>query len=108
MKKTKTFLMLLLAALLMLLPAAGTADAKETIDYSSKENWAYDGIGQDQAADVFLVCPTVDTNGEYNMSITDEATKAAFLVALNMERGIYEPSACAKCAEGSEHPFAIK
>jgi hypothetical protein len=27
----------------------------------------------------------VNTNGEYNMSITDEATKAAFLVALNME-----------------------
>ena len=42
--------------------------------------------------DLFLVCPTVDVNDEYNMSLEDEATKANFLGALNMERGIYEDS----------------
>lgn len=54
--------------------------------------WAYDGIGADKEADLFLVCPTVYSGSEesYNMSMQDEETKAAFLGALNMERGIYE------------------
>lgn len=59
-------------------------------DYSAKENWAYYGIGEGKTADLFLICPTVDMNEEYNMSLQDEKTKASFLGALNMERGIYE------------------
>lgn len=61
-------------------------------DYSDESNWAYFGIGEDKDADLFLICPTVDTNDEYNMSLDDEKTKQHFVGALNMERGIYEDS----------------
>ncbi len=61
-------------------------------DYSDEDNWAYYGIGEDKDADLFLICPTVDWNDEYNMSLDDEETKEHFLGALNMERGIYEDS----------------
>lgn len=44
-------------------------------------------------ADVFLICPTVDTKDENNMSMTDEKNRKHFLGALNMERGIYEDNA---------------
>ena len=62
----------------------------DTVDYSDEENWAYYAIGEEKNADLFLICPTVDINDEYNMSMSDEETKANFLGALNMERGIYE------------------
>ena len=62
------------------------------ISYADGANWAYYGIGEDRDADLFLVCPTVDMNDEFNMSLGDEETKASFLGALNMERGIYEDS----------------
>lgn len=62
-------------------------------DYSMAQNWAYSGAGEGKEADVFLVCPTVDMKDEWNMSLSDEETKASFLGALNMERGIYEDSA---------------
>jgi len=65
---------------------------RERVDYSDENNWAYYGIGEDKAADLFLICPTVDVNDEYNMSMDDETTKESFLGALNMERGIYEDS----------------
>ncbi len=61
-------------------------------DYAKAENWAYYGFEEDREADVFLICPTVDMNDEYNMSMDDEETRASFLGALNMERGIYEDS----------------
>ena len=79
---------------------AGITDAAETettdtvqtevTDYSSEENWAYFGIGDDKDVDLFLVCPTVDMKDEYNMTIADEELKESFVGALNMERGIYE------------------
>ena len=59
-------------------------------DYSEMANWAYFGIGDNKKADLFLICPTVDMNDEYNMSLSDEKTKESFVGALNMERGIYE------------------
>ncbi|MBR1629674.1 MAG: DUF3089 domain-containing protein [Lachnospiraceae bacterium] len=65
-------------------------DPSNQSDYSNEENWAYYGIGEEKQADLFLVCPTVDMNDEYNMSLDDEKTKGNFLGALNMERGIYE------------------
>lgn len=63
------------------------------VDYAKTENWAWYAIGEDKNVDVFLICPTVDMNDEYNMSMTDAETKANFLGALNMERGIYEDTA---------------
>ena len=62
------------------------------VSYADEANWAYYGVGEDRAVDLFLVCPTVDMNDEFNMSLDDEQTKANFLGALNMERGIYEDS----------------
>ncbi len=67
----------------------------EAPDYSNPSSWAYLGIGKNQEADLFLICPTVDMgeDGRLNMSLSDEETKASFVGALNMERGIYEDAA---------------
>lgn len=99
----KRILALLLAALLLtggfaaLAEAAPeaplAADAQPGVDYANADNWAYFGIGEDRAADVFLICPTVDMNDEFNMALEDADTKASFLGALNMERGLYEQTA---------------
>ena len=70
----------------------GIAAAEPEADYSQKENWAYFNEGGGKGADIFLICPTVDMNDEYNMSLDDEETKESFFGALNMERGIYEES----------------
>ncbi len=66
------------------------ASHQPAVDYSEVDNWAFYGIGEDKDADLFLICPCVDMNDEYNMSMDDEKTKQNFLGALNMERGIYE------------------
>ena len=58
--------------------------------YSEKSNWAYFAEGEGKKADLFIICPTVDTRDEYNMSLDDTKTKKNFTGALNMERGIYE------------------
>ena len=89
----KKILIMLFAMLLMLAAFAGSAAYGEAVDYSRPESWAYYAIGEDRSADVFLICPTVDIKDEYNMSMTDEKTRASFLGALNMERGIYEDAA---------------
>ncbi|MBO6148704.1 MAG: DUF3089 domain-containing protein [Lachnospiraceae bacterium] len=71
--------------------AIGTGTDKDATDYSNESSWAYFGIGEDKEADLFLICPTVNTReDEYNMSLEDEETKEKFIGALNMERGIYE------------------
>lgn len=96
--KTRKFikhLSLISVVALVLTSLCSCAAKDDTINYSDKENWAYFAEGENKDADVFLVCPTVDmgNDGEYNMSMDDEATKADFIGALNMERGIYENSA---------------
>ena len=72
--------------------SAAQTPAQDALDYADADNWAYFGIGEDKDADLFLICPTVDMSDEFNMSMDDEDTKASFLGALNMERGIYEES----------------
>ena len=69
--------------------------ATDTVDYADETNWAYYGEGEGKPIDLFLLCPTVDMgeSGNYNMSLEDTETKAAFLGALNMERGIYDETA---------------
>ncbi len=64
--------------------------ADPDVDYSVTENWAYYAEGTNKAVDLFLICPTVDMNDEFNMSMDDTETKENFYGALNMERGIYE------------------
>ena len=71
----------------------GVKAVSSEICYADEANWAYYGIGDGKDADLFLICPTVDMNDEFNMSLDDEETRASFTGALNMERGIYEDSA---------------
>ena len=88
---TAIFLVLVMS----MLSAHGVAYAmteEPSPDYADAVNWAYYGIGEGRDADLFLICPTVDMNDEFNMAMDDENTKASFLGALNMERGIYEDS----------------
>jgi hypothetical protein len=73
------------------------AQPNEAASYWAEESaWAYFAIGDDLAADLFLVAPTVymGRDGGYNMSLTDEDTKENFVGALNMEKGIYEDTLC--------------
>ena len=101
MKRITAWMIAACMLLLMALPALAEAapeaplavDAQPDTDYANADNWAYFGIGEDRAADVFLICPTVDMNDEFNMALEDADTKANFLGALNMERGLYEESA---------------
>ena len=92
MKRIKSWLILSALCIAALL-TAGCGSKEARVDYRLPENWAYFGEGDEKEADLFLICPTVDMKDEYNMSLDDEDTKASFLGALNMERGIYEDSA---------------
>ena len=84
-KLIKIMLLLVLAAF------CSMATAQEP-DYNNTAAWAYWRVGENKAADLFIVCPTVDlgTDGHTNMSLTDENIKGNFTGALNMQRGIYE------------------
>ncbi|MCR5420797.1 MAG: DUF3089 domain-containing protein, partial [Lachnospiraceae bacterium] len=68
-------------------------DASFFADYSDTDNWAYFSVGEDKAADVFLIAPTIDTKDEYNMSFDDPDNLMKFTGALNMQRGLYEKNA---------------
>lgn len=84
-KLMKIMLLLVLAAFCSL------ASAQEP-DYADTCSWGYWRVGENKAADLFIVCPTVDlgTGGNKNMSLADNEAKKNFYGALNMERGIYE------------------
>ncbi len=82
----------ILVALVALIIFMRYGKDKSKIDYSAAENWAYfnEGSVDTTDVDVFFVCPTVDVNDEFNMSMDDEETKANFLGATNMEIGIFK------------------
>lgn len=72
---------------------SGCSDQTNTTDYSDHSNWSYfETDTTDRIADVFFVCPTVYSGSDdsYNMTLTDEDTKADFLGATNMEKEIYD------------------
>ncbi|OXS24684.1 MAG: hypothetical protein BI182_04455 [Acetobacterium sp. MES1] len=75
----------------------GCVQSAAVVDYSEPENWAYLPIESDRnkACDVFFVAPTVylGTAEIHSMDLADEATKAQFLGATTMEKGIYDGSA---------------
>ena len=85
----------LLLALALVFALAGCEAAQEPSVYAQAESWAYLETEEDASADVFFICPTVYGGGEdsFNMSMDDEETKAEFLGATNMEKGIYDEDA---------------
>ncbi len=91
MKRLKYVFLIFVIGLLVGL--AGCGEAADSVDYSEADNWAYyEDEEMNKSADVFFVCPTV-YSGSYesrNMSMEDSETKASFLGATNMEKGIYD------------------
>ena len=78
---------------LALFAGVGAWADTEYVNYLDMSNWAIFAEGEDKPVDVFLIAPTVDTQDEYNMSLSDEKMKQHTVGALNMQRGIYEDSA---------------
>lgn len=92
--KHKITALCLVLILVFTLTGYGQASNKSSM-YAQAENWAYLETDKTAAADVFFICPTV-FSGEadcYNMSMDDETTRADFLGATNMEKGIYDQQA---------------
>lgn len=88
--------MALLFALILVVTVTACDNTKESVSiYAQSENWAYLETEETAPADVFFICPTVYGGGEdnFNMSLEDETTKADFLGATNMEKGIYDEDA---------------
>jgi hypothetical protein len=69
-----------------------SASQKACTDYSNADLWAYQEVDAQKDADLFFVCPTVygGSDDSFNMALDDEDTKADFLGATNMEKGIYD------------------
>ena len=91
----KSVAVLLVLALLTAALVAWGAKRTES-PYADRANWAYcevDTAGK--AADVFFINPTVYLGDEEHTvwSDYDENTKAAFVGAINMEKGIYDADA---------------
>ncbi|MBQ9721781.1 MAG: DUF3089 domain-containing protein [Oscillospiraceae bacterium] len=87
----KKCLSLLLALLILSTSlSAIAADSSAAPDYGDPASWAYFEMGGDKETDVFLICPTVDTQSETNSFDINEKLKAQFLYALDLEKGIYE------------------
>lgn len=86
-------LMLVLAALTLLVSVcpvfAEQVRFDKALDYSAPENWAYYAEGEDKPADLFFICPTVDTRSESNTEDMNEKYKAMFMSATDAEKGIY-------------------
>lgn len=90
MKKLNTVIIIFLT---ISLTFTSCRKQQDIADYSEIESWAYCEIEKDQkTADVFFICPTVygGSENEYNMRLDDAETKANFLGAINMEKGIYD------------------
>ena len=94
MRKSLSLFLALLLALSLAAPAyAAEADTVEvltqSLNYSDRENWAYFETDEEKDADVFLICPTVDTKSYANTLELNDKVRGAFLNALDLERGMY-------------------
>lgn len=97
MKKIAVLLALIMLFALAVPALAGEApqsvpDFSRPLDYSDAENWAYFNEGEDKPADLFIVCPTVDTRSYANSEDLNEKLKGKFVSALDAEKGIYAGS----------------
>ena len=85
------FLVLVLAVSLSAPAMLPVQAASSDPDYADAANWAYNGIGENKSADLFVIGPSVFRGSDtvLNMSLQDEAAKYEFLGELNMGQGIY-------------------
>lgn len=83
--------------LIMTLLLGGCVQEPLAVNYSKAENWAYLPVGEavTKDCDVFFVAPTVylGTAESHSMDLGDDQTKAQFLGATNMEKGLYDGDA---------------
>jgi hypothetical protein len=89
-------LLALCLILLFLILSLAACASRNTVSYSDANNWAYfENEQSEKTADVFFVCPTVFGGDEntFNMAMNDEKTRANFLGATTMEKGIYDDNA---------------
>lgn len=98
MKKKKIVIgsLAAIAAMAVFITVAVLTHRGDGTNYSLEENWAYlETDNSNKEADIFFVCPTVygGTENSFNMSLEDTETKANFLGATNMEKGIYDDNA---------------
>lgn len=88
---------LLFISLILIAGCGDSADAPDSgvIDYSQTSAWAYFPADAARGVDVFFVAPTVffGDDSTFNMELDDEQTKANFVGAVNMEKGIYDDCA---------------
>ncbi len=94
MRKSLSLFLALLLALSLAAPVyAAEADTvavlTQPLNYSDRENWAYYETDEEKDADVFLICPTVDTKSYANTLELNDKAKGAFVYALDLERGMY-------------------
>ena len=111
MKRSLSLLLALVLAFSLVLPACA-AEGEESLvltqalDYDDPENWACLALGEDREADVFLLCPTVDTRSELNAFDLNDKLKGRFLSALEIQKGIYgdagRPIILAGFSQGAE------
>lgn len=96
MKKIATIILSLVMSLPLLITGCQQEKSKSNVDYSDTNNWACcEKDNKETKADVFFICPTVYKGDEnsFNMSLSDEEAKKAFIGATNMEKGIYDENA---------------
>ncbi len=88
---------LLAVLILVTVIFGGCARTVTEVDYSKPENWAYLPVTEalTKDCDVFFVAPTVflGTDDGHSLDLADEVTKAQFLGATNMEKGLYDGAA---------------
>lgn len=70
-----------------------TGCGKDKVDYANTANWAFYEASPSHEVDVFFIAPTSGFDQSYNMSMTDEDYKTAFVGATAMEKGIYDTEA---------------
>lgn len=89
--KKKLQLLFALFLLILVFSGCGKKESQAITDYAEPENWAYYGIGEEGAADVFFLSPTSCYSGsESIIAEVREDNNQSNLGSINMEKGIYE------------------
>ena len=88
MKRFYRIISIVLAVMML----ASLCGCKKASKYSDMENWVFWNEGEDRAADVFVIAPTVDKgeSGNRNADIADEHYRSRIIAGLNTQLGLYD------------------